>query len=140
MRNRLEMVPAWSDFSIMIIGSLRWKRFRKSKMSKIVQKSSCKPILTWEIDWKCFRNYRTSLSWSSVPLIKRILKSKMLWISRKSSYEAIWTWDIDWKWFRNGRTSFSWSSVSSYKTILAWEIDWKWFQHDPTSLSWLSIP
>ena len=48
-----------------------WKRLRKSKMFQIGQKSSYKPIWTWEIDWKWFQNDPTFLSWSSAPLMKK---------------------------------------------------------------------
>ena len=71
MRNRIEIVSEWSDFSFLIISSLDEKESENLKCCKLVENHPINQFWHENSIEKCFQNDRTSLSCSSDPLMKK---------------------------------------------------------------------
>ena len=115
MRNRLEMVLGWSDFSFLIIGSLDEKESENRKCPKLVENHPINQFWHEKSIGNDFRIITLLFLDHRSPWWKRIKKSKMVQIGRQSSYKPILIWEIDWKWFQDDSTNLSRSSVPLMK-------------------------
>ena len=119
MRNRLEMVLEWSDFTFLLIGSHDEKDSENRNCSKLIKNHPTNQFWHEKSIENGFRMIRLLFLAQRFPWWKRVRKSKMFQIDQKSSYKPILTWGIDWIWFQNVQTRATPGTPASIKYLVS---------------------